>query len=603
MFPVFPVFPGPKHLSRSRLAVPCSVCFDSLGFNASEGQHLTLLYTRMLTPMGVQGMKYALRLLSYLKPQIPLQVLGMLCYALYFAAELGFPMVELKIIDQVLVSGNYRELVTVAVQLFVLALVYLFAGVAHHLVFTYTSEKASLAIRNDLLKKSVRIPLEVSRRLGNGKIVALFTSDLPAAQQAFRSLGGETVVRFAYALAIVGVLTWIAPSMGFVALPLALTYGLIPSVLSPRLRKLGALVQNDLARITEVVHETLSGLRDIKALSAQSTMVERARPTFAHLVSSTSKRATMESAAAVSMVIYWLATALIYIVGGRRYFAGQLTLGSLIAAVHYFGRLAWISGLLVQVHTKVQASLAAAERIWRFMDENEEPASSGSQVSSADLSSKGLSVVYSDGTKALENVNLEVPAGQIVGFVGPNGSGKSSFANVVAGFVAPRSGQVLLGETDIRSLGPVTLRERVLFLGPEPFVMRGSVDENIRLGPPSLAALSRKDVERAAELSGASSFITQLPQGYDTVLGEQGHALSSGQRQMIALTRAFLRKPLLLILDEATNSLHPETERCFLENLRAHHLGSTVILVTHRASSLELVDEVVRFEDGKVAVQ
>ncbi len=578
-------------------------------------------------------MRSPLRLLSYLKPQLPVHLLGMFCYVAYSAAQLGFPLVERRIIDEVLVNGQYRQLVLVAFQLLVLALAYVFFGVTHHLAFTYASEKSACAIRNDLLRKTLWLPLEASHRIGNGRIVALFTSDLPAAQQAFRSLGGETLVQLLYGVAIAGMLTWITPVLGLISLPLAFIYGLIPTVLSPRLRRLGAAVQSDQAQVTGVVHETLGGLKDIKSLSAQDMVSDRARPVLTALIRSKTKRATLESVSAVSMVLYWLATALIYIEGGRRYFAGALTLGSLVAAVHYFSSLAGVAGRLVQVHTQVQSSLAAADRIWSFLDEREEPTESsrapgavpemsaetatphgagvprgagvttGADGPAGAVMCRDLSLSYPDGTEALQKVDLSVGAGRFIGLVGPNGSGKSSLANVLAGFVRPQSGLVSLDGYDLGTMSPTTIRKRVLLLGPEPFIMRGTVEENIRLGPNEFAAIDRTEIELAAQLSGARDFIDQLPNKYGTLLGEQGHVLSTGQRQMIGLARAFLRHPKLFILDEATASLHPDSERLVLTELRASRPDSTIVLITHRPSSLELVEEVISFEDGAVQPQ
>jgi subfamily B ATP-binding cassette protein HlyB/CyaB len=202
-----------------------------------------------------------------------------------------------------------------------------------------------------------------------------------------------------------------------------------------------------------------------------------------------------------------------------------------------------------------------------------------------------------DGQKILHDISFEVPAGQMVGIVGPSGSGKSTFAKLVQRLYVPESGRVLIDGTDIAMADPAGLRRQIGVVLQENVLFNRSVRENIALSDP---AMPMERIIAAATLAGAHEFILELPEGYDTVVGERGSTLSGGQRQRIAIARALIADPKILIFDEATSALDYESERIIQQNMKEIAKGRTVLIIAHRLSTVRSADRIVTLERGRL---
>ena len=249
---------------------------------------------------------------------------------------------------------------------------------------------------------------------------------------------------------------------------------------------------------------------------------------------------------------------------------------------------------LANVYGQVQRTRGSAERIIEFLEEQPEPADEGDselQNVAGHIQLQDVDFGYPGRPRVLNSFNLEIGAGETIALTGKNGAGKSTIAHLLMRFADPDGGRILIDGTDIRQATLASVRSQVGLVAQHVLLVNGSVADNIAYGKP---AVSREEIEQAARSAHADAFIKELPDGYDTVIGDQGIRLSGGQRQRLSLARTLLRNPPILILDEATAMFDPVGEQAFIEECHDLLSQKTVILITHRPASLALADRVVK---------
>jgi len=301
-----------------------------------------------------------------------------------------------------------------------------------------------------------------------------------------------------------------------------------------------------------------------------------------------------------------LATALVIGYGGYLVFAGSLSIGILTAFLIYVQQFFRPIQLASQVYTQAQAALAGAERIYNILDEEPEPEDPKDAPklgpAKGRISFEHVTFAYDPGRPVLHDVAFRVEPGMTVALVGPTGAGKTTIASLIPRFYDATEGRVLIDGRDVRELARKDLRANIGIVLQEPFLFSGTIAENIgygRSGDPSEA--TREEVEAAARVVNANDFITALPEGYDTVLGEGGGALSQGQRQLLSFARAVLTDPRILILDEATSNVDTRTEAIIQRALAKLLEGRTSIVIAHRLSTIRNADLILVIERGSIA--
>jgi ABC-type multidrug transport system fused ATPase/permease subunit len=353
--------------------------------------------------------------------------------------------------------------------------------------------------------------------------------------------------------------------------------------------------------VSGVAHESFDGALTVKALGREEyetarlrTSSERLRDDIIHVNRVWALfRAIVESAPAVTTVV-------LLVLGALRIEAGRLTAGELVTVAYLLSLLSLPIRLIGFVLWDLAHSLAGWRRVEAVLQADEfvrhgnlEPSR---DPAGAAVDGSRIGFGYDDASPVLTGVEIDIPAGRTVAVVGPTGSGKSTLALLLARLWDPATGHIRLDGRDLRDFARSALPREVAFVAQETFLFDDDVTGNITLGLP----FERDEVLEAARLAAADGFVSELPDGYATRIGERGTTLSGGQRQRVALARALVRRPRLLLMDDATSAVDPSVETEILRGLKRAELPSTVVIIAHRKSSIVLADEVVYLEDGTI---
>jgi ABC-type multidrug transport system fused ATPase/permease subunit len=363
-------------------------------------------------------------------------------------------------------------------------------------------------------------------------------------------------------------------------------------------------VQEERGRVSGIAHESIDGALTIKALGRRREETARfaeasdsLRDELIHVNSMwVGYRAVVES-------IPTIITLAILVVGSFRLASGAVSAGDLVTVAYLLSLLTMPVSLLGFVIWEMAHSMAAWKRVQVILD-SEETVDHGGELASEEVSGGALDTAavsfgYTGDETILTNVDLDILGGRTIAVVGPTGSGKSTLALLFARLWDPATGRVAVDGRDVRDFARSELAGEVSYVAQESFLFDDTVEGNITLG----ADIPRADVRAASALAGAQEFIDELEYGFDTRIGERGTTLSGGQRQRIALARALVRRPRVLILDDATSAVDPSVEIRILKGLRRSELPSTVVIIAYRKASIALADEVVFIEDGTVVAQ
>jgi subfamily B ATP-binding cassette protein HlyB/CyaB len=349
--------------------------------------------------------------------------------------------------------------------------------------------------------------------------------------------------------------------------------------------------------------ESVTGIETLKAMAVEPQMQRRWEEQLAGYVQASFKVLSLGNWASQSVqLVSKLVTAGVLFFGAKAVIEGDLTVGELVAFNMLSGRVAQPVLRLAQVWQDFHQARLSVARLGDILNTHPEPSHSPGKASlpaiRGAISFDHVSFRYRlDGPQVLHDVSLSVPAGQTIGIVGPSGSGKSTLTKLVQRFYLPESGRVLIDGVDLAMVDVAWLRRQVGVVLQENVLFNRSIRENIALADPGMAM---ERVIAAAQLAGAHEFILEMPDGYDTKVGERGASLSGGQRQRIAIARALVMDPRILIFDEATSALDYESERVIQENMRRIAQGRTVLIIAHRLSAVRHADRILTIEKGRL---
>jgi ATP-binding cassette subfamily B protein len=365
-------------------------------------------------------------------------------------------------------------------------------------------------------------------------------------------------------------------------------------------------LQESWAQASTLVEETVSGIRVVKGLGAGAALEGRFRRRSDEIMDRALHLARLDAVFVPFLeMLPLLGIAAVLWFGGRRVISGELSVGSFVAFNAYVVMLVWPLRVLGQRVTTLQKALGASGRITEVLEaeprllEPRHPEELERPVR-GDVRLEGVRFGHEGDHAVLDGLDLHVAPGESVALVGATGSGKSTVAGLLARLYDPEDGLVLLDGHDLRDLRLDDVRRSVALVFEETFLFSESVRENIRVGRPDAGD---EDVQRAAELAGAADFVSNLPDGYDTILGERGFSLSGGQRQRIAIARAILADPALLVLDDATSAVDATKEHEIRTALTEVMRGRTTLVIAHRPATIALADRVAVLEGGGIVEQ
>ena len=435
------------------------------------------------------------------------------------------------------------------------------------------------------------------------------------------------------AAGLIGTLSLIfitSPRLGLMTLlalvPTVATMAWFAAQLQPRWRR----VHERHGAMSTVIQENIAGVRVVKAFARESAEITKFRSRRAEFLKELAEAVNYWAARVpFAQFLFGLAVPLTLWMGGSEVLQGSISLGDLAKVLVYQMALGGRIGVIGQITNILQNSSSAAQRVYELLDPPPSPepqrppgriapiqgAIAFEEVAFQHVSEPSLRVLDEtkpqppenrppaatpSRTQALEGLSFTIPAGSTVAVVGPTGCGKSTLLALIARFYEPTHGRILLDDIDLRDWDRDTLRQSIGMVFQETFLFSATLAENISLGRPQA---SRDEIEAAARAARADGFIRELPQGYDTVIGERGISLSGGQRQRIAIARALLIQPRIVLLDDATSAVDPSTEEEIREAMRELCRGRTTFLVAHRAATICTADQILVLQDGKLVAQ
>jgi ATP-binding cassette subfamily B protein len=369
-----------------------------------------------------------------------------------------------------------------------------------------------------------------------------------------------------------------------------------------RLTALSKLLRERSADLGSLFVDSILGMRVVVSLRAEKHEGERFRERNDALV-----RTMLDTQVASFLTgalpgsILTASTAAVFLYGGWMVIDNRMTIGTLVAFMAYHMRLLSPVQNLMGLTSGLASARVSLARIFELFDtsaeviENKTPVPLTKLVNAIEIESVSI---RHDRAQILDGVSLRIPAGGFLAILGPSGVGKSTLADLLVRYLDPDRGRILYDGTDLRNAALADLRREVILVDQSPYLFSATIAENIAF---AAEGITRTQIEAAAQSAGLGEMIARLPQGYDTRTGERGAALSAGERQRIALARALLRRPSVLILDEPTSALDAETEKLVARNLRQALPNSTLIVITHRPALAEIADAIVTIENGKLS--
>jgi len=465
-----------------------------------------------------------------------------------------------------------------------------------------TGEVMTADLRSRLFQHLQAMPLGYYQQQRSGDLLSLLSNDA----EYVSSFVTDTLVQLlplllTFAGAFV-MMTLIDPFIAAAAAVLLPLYFLTMKVVGRRIRPTSRAWIDAYSNLITFLDENLDMLPAIKAFTRESTEKQQFEEHNASLLRLSRRQLLIQSLLSPAIgLLAGLGLLLLLWLGSARITSGELAAADLVSLLLYAILLSQPLKGLANVYGQVQRTRGAAERIIQFLNERPEPDDQGKSKFSAvrgEVRFEKVSFQYPGGEPVLLGLDLHITAGETVAITGPNGVGKSTIAHLLMRMADPQSGKIFVDDKDISKVSLASLRRQIGLVAQHTLLVNGTVAENIAYGRPLMA---QEQVEMAAKSAHAHEFITHLPKGYDTVIGDQGLRLSGGQRQRISLARTLLIDPPILILDEATSMFDPVGEENFIAECRELLGGKTVILITHRPASLALADRVIKLTGKRAA--
>jgi subfamily B ATP-binding cassette protein MsbA len=542
------------------------------------------------------------RLVRYLSPYKARMAVAIL--ALISSALLGliFPAVITGVVDSVLQQQDMALLNQITIGLLFVFFLRSLTSLIENYNLNYIGERLVVDLREQVYRhlQSLSMGFFASRRVG--ELVSRLTSDVTVMRTVLTNNVNvllQQTISMVGAIIIMLLLNWQLTAFILLLTPILVGMGALFGIL---MRRTSTEIQDELAGATVVTEEVMQNIREVKSFVREPYEIERYEDAVTRAFRAAVRLLRIRSLFGPLVAFLGFgALALILWFGGREVIEGRLTGGQLIGFLIYGITVAGALGSLVGLYTSVQEALGSTKRVFQILDTKPDvvdtPDATVLEQVEGRITFKDVNFSYEARQEVLHHINMDIAPGEIMALVGPSGAGKSTIFNLIPRFYDPTSGQVCIDGIDLRRVTQASLRAQIGIVPQETLLFGGTIRENIRYG--RLDATDAEIIE-AAKAANAHEFIMELPDQYNTVVGERGIRLSGGQRQRVAIARAILKDPRVLLLDEATSSLDSESEHLVQEALARLMQNRTTVIIAHRLSTIKIAHRIAVLDKGNI---
>jgi len=544
------------------------------------------------------------RVLAYARPYWTRFAIAVVAAVILSATHAGVIYQVKPFINGVLVSKRSELIVPVALAVVILSAISCVANYVSNYLMRWVGQSVVRDLRNEVYEHIHTLSLDFFQKQSTGTLISKMTNDISKVRDIVtRDLADlfKSIFEMIALLFLAFYVNWRFTLVAICVFPLVS----IPIVkLGKKMRRTSKEAQRKIADITSLLHEAFSGVRIVKAFGMEPFEVKRFYKQSMKYFGALMRAARVSSLSGpVVEFIGYVSLGLVFIYGGYQVVSGVVTPGDLMAFMIAVARLYDPAKKLSRINASVQRALGAAERVFEIMDTKPAVDEAADAIELAPISSgiefKGVSFCYG-GQPVLKNISFRIPKGKTVAIVGHSGAGKTTIANLIPRFYDPTEGLITIDGIDLRRVTLKSLRSQIGIVTQEVILFNDTVRNNIAYGR---ADLPDEKIIEAAKAAYAHDFILALPQGYRTNIMEAGSRLSGGERQRIAIARAILKSPPILILDEATSSLDTESEMFIQQAILNLVKNRTVLIIAHRLSTIRAADQILVLDEGRIVEQ
>ena len=547
-------------------------------------------------------MKNYRQLLKLLIPYKKALYVGAVCLIIASLTNLAVPLYIKKLVDVVMVEKNMTLMNNLTLSIAGLFLLQLVFSTAHNYLFDLTEKRVITDFRIKLFKHLQTLSLSFFVKRRTGEIVSRMTNDittienivtdLPATllQQSIRLFGGIIIITY---------MNWKLTCLIMILAPILVLFA---RTFGRKLKKLSTEIQDKLAVSTTILEENISCIQVVKSFVRSKLENERFGNAMEDSFQSAKKRVIISSFFGPSIGFIAFTTSLILLwYGGREVILGEISPGELIAFILYATIIAGPLGSFARLYARMQEGVGASERIFEILAMEGEvrdlPEAKVLPYIEGKVELDDIHFYYRKDQEVIRGISFTAEPGQTIALVGPSGAGKSTLVQLLHRFYDPIKGEIRIDGTPIKTVQQSSYWQQIGIVPQETILFGGTILKNIEYAKPGV---TEQEVIQAAKAANAHTFIMETPEGYETIVGEKGIRLSAGQRQRIAIARAILKNPRILILDEATSALDNESELLIQEALKRLMQGRTSFIIAHRLSTIHNAERIIVLDKGKL---
>ena len=540
---------------------------------------------------------------DHVRPHLGRLALAVLCMTLAAGSTAALAYLMEPVLDQIFLEKDRTLLIVVPIAVIGITLIRGAATYGQAVLMAFVGQRVIADLQSRIFTHILRFDLAFFQDTASGRLVSRLTNDVNMMRNAVSNALTGVIKDTLTLLFLVGVMfekDWKLALIACVVFPIAI-YPI--TKIGRRMRRVSTSALHELGLFTARLNETFQGARHVKAYNREGFESERTDRLIESVFRLIFKQQRVRAAATPIMeTLGGIFIAVLILYGGWQVIQGGLTPGAFFAFITAMLLAYRPLKALANLNASLQEGLAASQRVFDLLDTEpriaEAPDARPLKVAGGAVALDRVSFSYPNGAPALLDVTLEIPAGETVALVGPSGAGKSTVLNLIPRLYDVDEGRVSIDGTDVREATIGSVRDALALVSQEAVLFDESVRANIAYGR---TGASDDDIEAAARAAGASRFIEELPDGYDTIIGEHGVRLSGGQRQRLSIARAMLKDAPILLLDEATSALDTESERQVQDALRSLMQGRTTLVIAHRLSTVREANRIYVLEDGRLA--